>query len=89
MAETCGMNLNVNFNLIDQAGKKIDLSQVQLDPSKPAKCHLKIIRILFTPEELAVGLIEKTSSEKPLLDAERINLLKGNKIFILFRILFL
>ncbi len=69
MAETCGMNLNVNFNFIDQAGKKIGLSQVQLDPSKPAKYHLEILRILFTPEELAVGLIEKTSSEKP--DAER------------------
>jgi hypothetical protein len=37
MAETCGMNLNVSFNFVDQTGKKIDLSQVQLDPSKPAK----------------------------------------------------
>ena len=57
------------------------LLQVDLDPSKPAKYHLRILKILFAQEELAVGLVERTSSENPLLDAERINLLKGEILF--------
>jgi hypothetical protein len=52
--------------------------QLQLDPEKPAKFHLKLLKIIFTPNELAIGLVEKTSSEKPLLDGVKLNLLKGN-----------
>jgi hypothetical protein len=49
---------------------------------KTSKIHLKLLKIIFTPNELAFGLVEKTSSERPLLDGDKLNLLKGS--FFLF-----
>ncbi len=78
MAEMFVLNLNMSFDFIDQSGQKINLLKLQLDPAKPAKFHLKLLKIIFTPNELAIGLVEKTSSERPFLDGDKLNLLKGN-----------
>ena len=82
-----GLNLNVTFDFADQNGQKINLLQLQLDPAKPAKFHLKLLKIIFTADELAIGLVEKKSSERPLLDGVKLNLLKGN--FYYFKLKFL
>jgi hypothetical protein len=66
------------------------LLNIQLDPAKPAKpakFHLKLLKNILTADELAIGLVEKTSSEKPLLDGVKFNLLKGNFYHFKFKYL--
>ena len=79
MALTCGIDQNVSFDFTNSSGKTIKLLGLQLDPSNPKKFHLKLLKIIFTLDELKIGLIEKTSSDRPLFNETKINLLNGKQ----------
>ncbi len=84
MAVVYGISLDVSFFFESPTGVNIDLLSIPLIPMKPSKYHANVLKTLFTTNELSICLVEKSTSDRPLSDSERLNLLKGTFINFYF-----
>ncbi len=67
-----GVDLDVNFTLIDKVGNTIKLLSLPLSTVNANLYCTKLMSILFSKEEMAAGFVEYKN-----LDKKRIDLIKG------------